>query len=162
LARAIPALYPGWRTNRPARETKPLSADSCDGDMPHHTQANNRVFFVFVSMRKSKRGKLNLAGPLVRRIRRANDWTQKDFAKMLRDAGWKRCTRGWVSRLESGEVTLRDVDLPFLYALFGEDFDTEFRAMMVREAKAKPSVAAEQNGIASLVSSVLPVWLSFV
>jgi transcriptional regulator with XRE-family HTH domain len=83
-------------------------------------------------MGREKSTKLNIAGPLIRRLRKSNDWTQKDFAILLRDAGWKDCNRRWVTRLEAGEVTLRDVDLPYLHKVLGESFSSALLALVNR------------------------------
>ena len=71
---------------------------------------------------KGKERKGNSSGPIIRRLRKSNDWTQKDFAKKLREAGWKDCDRVWISRLESGDTVVRDIDIPYLQAVLGDDF----------------------------------------
>jgi hypothetical protein len=63
---------------------------------------------------------------------------------MLVDAGWKKCTRGWLSRVESGEVTLRDKDFPYLYAVLGREFETEFNSFMTQK---EDSLAPEKDGL---------------
>ncbi len=87
-------------------------------------------------MAREKSTKLNIAGPVIRRLRKSNDWTQKDCAVLLRSAGWKECNRRWVTWLESGEVTLRDVDLPYLHRVFGDPFSTALLTLIARMAEA--------------------------
>lgn len=86
-----------------------------------------------------KPSKRNIAGPLVRRFRKGNDWTQKEFAEKLCGAGWMKCDGGWVSRLESGDVTLRDIDLPYLLAVLGREFGEALIAFLSRRQEKKAS-----------------------
>lgn len=80
------------------------------------------------------RAKKNITGPMLRKLRKRHGWTQKEFSQKLSEAGWKKCTRGWLSRVESGEVTLRDKDFPYLYAVLGREFETEFNLFMSQKA----------------------------
>ena len=98
-------------------------------------------------MRRKTSEKLNIAGPAIRRLRRSNDWTQKEFAKLLREAGWEDCSRRWISKLESGEATLRDVDLPYLRAVLGESFTNALATLITKVAEA---TAARRREPASL------------
>jgi transcriptional regulator with XRE-family HTH domain len=80
-----------------------------------------------------KESKMNITGALVRKLRRQRKWTQKEFSRMLRDAGWSKCTRGWLAKVESGEALVRDKDLPYFRALFGEEFSVQFDMLALRE-----------------------------
>ncbi len=111
-------------------------------------------------MKKSRDEKKNLAGPTVRRLRKSNDWTQKEFAKLLREAGWKRCTRGWVSRLEAGDVILRDIDLPYLCAVLGEDFGFEFMVTVSKAASTKTSQKSAHKDVARLLNFIPSILLT--
>ena len=105
-------------------------------------------------MPKSERS--NLAGPVVRKFRKSNDWTQKELAKVLRDFGWKKCDRVWVSRLESGRVILRDIDVAHLQAVFGDEFAvalTERTTSKAHTILATRSLKASTASAAGLVAA---------
>jgi transcriptional regulator with XRE-family HTH domain len=110
---------------------------------------------------KKHKSKLNITGPLIRKLRKGNDWTQKEFAGLLREAGLKESTRRWVSKLESGQATLRDADLPYLFAVLGVSFSDAFVALISR-ASGAPTAEVKQSG-ASIVhlAGILPSMLLF-
>lgn len=74
--------------------------------------------------------------------------------RCIRDAGWKKCDRGWISRLESGDVILRDNDFPYLYAVLGDEFLKAFVVLIPKQVtphKSDPLLAGRAC-IAILVS----------
>lgn len=108
---------------------------------------------------KQEKSKLNISGPLVRRLRKSNDWTQKEFAKHLREAGLKESTRRWVSKLESGKVTLRDVDLPFLRSVLGMSFSDAFVALISKTPEPSPAVEKQPLPHLTHLTNILPALL---
>jgi len=122
-------------SNCPCGETKLLffgyfSARGLRGGAPHAEQ-RGALFFGLMKKR-------NIGGPIIRRLRKGHDWTQKEFAKRLREAGWRKCDRLWVSRLESGRAALRDLDLPYLQAVLGETFTAEMFGFIVKQKPIFP------------------------
>lgn len=103
----------------------------------------------------------NISGALIRKLRKRRDWTQREFSKRLREAGWKKCTRSWLSRIESGEVTLRDRDLPYFYSVMGEEFDAEFGALMFRKVERSLPSGNPVMNTANLMNFVPVFLLSF-
>lgn len=105
---------------------------------------------------KKDKSKLNMTGPLVRRLRKSNDWTQRELAALLRESGLKESTRRWVSKLESGDATLRDVDLPHLRAVFGTSFSDAFLALISKMAEPIPSIEKSPLAKIAYLASALP------
>lgn len=104
---------------------------------------------------KSDKSKLNIAGPLVRRLRRSNDWTQKEFAALLKEAGLKESTRRWVSKLESGKATLRDVDLPPLRAVLGESFSNAFLTLISKTTESPHPTKTQPRSSITYLGNIL-------
>jgi transcriptional regulator with XRE-family HTH domain len=108
---------------------------------------------------KKDKSRLNISGPLVRKLRKSNDWTQKEFATHLREAGLKESTRRWVSKLESGEVTLRDVDLPYLRSVLGVSFSDAFAALISKTSELSPTTEKPSPPKLSHLTNLLPAFL---
>ncbi len=48
------------------------------------------------------------------------------LAEKLRHAGWAKCKRSWLARIETGEVAVKDLHLVFLRDVLGEEFEIQF------------------------------------
>lgn len=109
-------------------------------------------------MNRDRHARKNITGPMLRKLRKRNGWTQKELSQKLIEAGWKKCTRGWLSRVESGEVILRDKDIPYLYAVLGREFETEFNTFMTQKAD---SLTPEKDSLQHAVqlASYVPACL---
>lgn len=81
-----------------------------------------------------KKRKRNICGAVIRRHRKGNDWTQKEFAKRLREIGWKKCDRVAISRMESGNAVVQDIDLSYLHSLLGDRFTKDIISSIITHA----------------------------
>jgi transcriptional regulator with XRE-family HTH domain len=94
------------------------------------------------------------------RVRR--DWTQEALSEKLRLAGWTKCKRSWLARIETGEVGVKDLHLAFLREVFGEEFEVQFWEA-VSASRKEPSVFSplkEERGKPGLTALLLILLLA--
>lgn len=77
----------------------------------------------------------NAAGPSIRKLRNQQGWTQEQLAARLQVLGWD-CTRSWLAKIEARQVHLKDFELLYFRAVFGNDL-TDFFSTLTPE-KADP------------------------
>lgn len=111
---------------------------------------------------KAARKYKNISGRLLRRLRVRKEWTQEILSEKLRLAGWTKCRRSWLARIETGEVGVKDFHLVFIREVFGDEFEDQFWEVVAASRKERPAIlppTPEGNRIA-LTTSLLAVFLA--
>lgn len=111
---------------------------------------------------KAARKYKNISGRLLRRMRVRREWTQETLSEKLRLAGWTKCKRSWLARIETGEVGVKDLHLAFLREVFGEEFEDQFWDAVAASRKESPAIPSPklEEGSLTLTASHLVVILA--
>jgi len=111
---------------------------------------------------KAARKYKNISGRLLRRMRVRREWTQEILSEKLRLAGWTKCKRSWLARIETGEVGVKDLHLVFIREVFGEEFEAQFWEAVAASRKEPPIIPAPPSQEERLVAttSFLAVFLA--
>jgi transcriptional regulator with XRE-family HTH domain len=64
----------------------------------------------------------NAVGPVIRKLRNQQGWTQEELAAKLQLKGWD-CTRSWLAKIEAQQVYVKDFELLYFCAAFGKHLD---------------------------------------
>jgi transcriptional regulator with XRE-family HTH domain len=77
----------------------------------------------------------NAVGPVIRKLRNQQGWTQEELAAKLQLKGWD-CTRSWLAKIEAQQVYVKDFELLYFCAVFGRHLDDLYSSHST--AKADP------------------------
>ena len=75
----------------------------------------------------------NAVGPKIRKLRNQQGWTQDQLAAKLQILGWD-CTRSWLAKIEARQVHLKDFELLYFRAVFGNELSDFFTTLSPKKA----------------------------
>lgn len=68
-------------------------------------------------------------------MRNHHGWTQEDLAAKLQLEGWD-CTRSWLAKIEARQVAVKDFEVLYFRAVFGNSLEDFYSTLVA--AKADP------------------------
>jgi transcriptional regulator with XRE-family HTH domain len=75
----------------------------------------------------------NAVGPVIRKLRNQQGWTQEELAAKLQLKGWD-CTRSWLAKIEAQQVYVKDFELLYFCAVFGKHLDDLYSSLSALKA----------------------------
>lgn len=87
----------------------------------------------------------NDLGPLLRKLRLSEGWTQDEIIRRLRGLGWD-CDRSKYGKIESRMVQVMDFQIVYFAHLFGRDFKEAFWHLQLRSLGSQGGHTATRRG----------------
>lgn len=75
----------------------------------------------------------NAVGPTIRKMRNRQGWTQDQLAAKLQLTGWD-CTRSWLAKIEARQVAVKDFELLYFRAVFGNTLEEFYSTLVAPKA----------------------------
>lgn len=87
----------------------------------------------------------NTVGPTIRKLRNQQGWTQDQLAARLQVSGWD-CTRSWLAKIEARQVAVKDFELLYFRAVFGNSLDDFYSTLVASKADPRNRQPGRNDG----------------